>query len=107
MNARTFALIFFAWAVLAIITPTLILLSASSQLEDSDGLLAEVVTLRRSQIPLHPKNATALLTYTSETGITAYGGNLGFWDFISTLTGLPRKLDSQLLDDPWEGHHTV
>ncbi|CAM8936112.1 unnamed protein product [Rhodiola kirilowii] len=102
MNGRTYALIFFAWAVFTVITPTLILLSASSQPEDTDGLLAEAVKLKRLHIPLNLKKA-ASLTSTSATTGTAYGRDFGFFDLISTLTSFTRKYDSQLLDDPSKG----
>uniref|UniRef100_A0A7N0TYV4 Uncharacterized protein n=1 Tax=Kalanchoe fedtschenkoi TaxID=63787 RepID=A0A7N0TYV4_KALFE len=103
MNARTYVLIFVAWAVLTIITPTLIFLSASSRPEDTDGLLAEAVKLRRLSIPLNPKHAT----WSSSNSRTTYGRGLGFWDLIGALTSFPGKHDSKLLDDPWEGGHAV
>ncbi|KAK6939483.1 hypothetical protein RJ641_029014 [Dillenia turbinata] len=70
MNGRAYVLIFFFWAVLTIITPTLILWSASAKANlDHDGEIGEGVKARRKlgyfeehmrmQVPLAPVPAPA------------------------------------------------
>ncbi|KAK4599800.1 hypothetical protein RGQ29_009729 [Quercus rubra] len=85
---RTFVLIFFFWAVLTIITPTLIILSENSKPKlDLNGQIDEVIKVRKmmlyiekysTKIPiaLAPKEAPAPAPAPAPTPISA----VPYWD---------------------------
>ncbi|KAL5845123.1 hypothetical protein ACOSQ4_011081 [Xanthoceras sorbifolium] len=63
MNARAYVLIFFFWAVLTIVTPTLIILSESSKADfDQNGKFFEVMKPRKmmAYIEKHPRTPDSL-----------------------------------------------